>query len=234
VYDWGTPYYWDYGPGEYINCYNDVIYVNGQWFEPAPVYYDRTVVLAQSAPVIAPEQANQVEWLPLGVFAVSREGVVDNNVLVQLAVTKDGAIGGTVHNQATGVSFDVAGSVDKQSQRAAWTYVDDTGKRIAMETSIFNLTQPESTAMLHNGPNDLEVVELVRLEEPEVDAATVGANGPVIGSPAPSDPAVGVNVAKPQADGGVDAELPAPAGEATAAPSTLAPEPLPLPPQPAN
>ena len=107
AFDWATPYYWDYGPGEYINCYNDVVYVNGQWFEPAPVYYQRTIVLAESAPISLPEQAVQIEWLPLGVFAISRDGVVDNNLLVQLAVTKDGVIGGTVLNQATGsVVFD--------------------------------------------------------------------------------------------------------------------------------
>jgi hypothetical protein len=234
VYDWGTPYYWDYGPGEYIYCYNDVVYVNGQWFEPAPVYYDRTVTLAQSAPVIAPEAAQQIEWLPLGVFVVSREGVVDNNLLVQLAVTGEGVIGGTVLNQATGTTFDIKGTVDKQSQRAAWTYTDETGKQIAMETSIYNLTQPESTAMLHNGPEDLEVVELVRLEQPDADAAASDASGPVVVPPATTTPEVGaealagVNVAKPPAP-----ELPAPA-ERAAAPPAVEPETLPLPPQPAQ
>ena len=43
---WGSPYYWGYGPGSYIYCYNDVIYVNGRWFEPAPLYYRQTVNLA--------------------------------------------------------------------------------------------------------------------------------------------------------------------------------------------
>ena len=188
AFDWATPYYWDYGPGEYIHCDDNVIYVNGQWFAPAPVYYEQTVQLAESAPVIAPEQAAQVEWLPLGVFAVSRDGVVDKNLMVQLAVTKDGVISGTALNQATGATFDIAGSVDKQTQRAAWTYVDETGKRIAMETSVFNLTQPESTALLQNGPEDMKVVELVRLEEPKAEADAAAATG-----------AGAATVAKPQA-----------------------------------
>ena len=204
VYDWATPYYWDYGQGEYIHCYNNVIYVNGRWFEPAPVYYERTIGLAESAPQIPPEQAAQVEWLPLGVFVVSRDGVVDNNVLVQLAVTKEGVIGGTVLNQATGETFDISGNVDKQSQRAAWTYVDENGKKIAMETSIFNLTQPESTALLQNGPADMQVVQLVRLEEPQADAAGVAAG---VGAAAP-----GANAAQPQV-AAPGAELPAPAGQ---------------------
>jgi hypothetical protein len=206
TFDWATPYYWDYGPGEYIHCDNNVIYVNGQWFAPSPVYYEQTVQLAESTPPIAPAQAAQIEWLPLGVFAISRDGVVDNNLLVQLAVTKEGVISGTVLNQVTGVTFDIAGSVDKQTQRAAWTYVDEAGKKVAMETSVFNLTQPESTALLQNGPADMQVVELVRLEQPkaEADAAAGAAEAAV---------------AKPQA---VDALK----GEAAAEPL-----PLPLPPQ---
>ncbi|MEX0642551.1 MAG: hypothetical protein WD468_07610 [Pirellulales bacterium] len=212
-FGWSTPYYWDYGPGEYIYCYNNVVYVNGRWFEPAPVYYQRTITLAQSAPEIAPEQAQQIEWLPLGVFAVSRDGVVDNNTLVQLAVTKDGVIGGTVLDKATGTTFDVEGTVDKQSQRAVWTYKDEAGRQVAMETSVYNLTQSEATAMVHYGPDDMKVVELVRLEEPKTDAAT---NGTTVAKPAATD-------------------LFAPSLEAAPADGTLPepkPAPLPIPPSP--
>jgi hypothetical protein len=146
---------------------------------------------------------------------VSRDGVVDKNMLVQLAVTKDGVISGTVLNQATGATFDVAGSVDKQTQRAAWTYVDETGKKIAMETSVFNLTQSESTALLQKGPADMQVVELVRLEEPKADADAAAAAGA----------AAGETVAKPQA-----------AGEVVKpdAPAASEPLPLPIPPPPSE
>ena len=50
TYGWGTPYYWDYGPGEYIYCYDDVVYVNGSWYQPAPVSYDDTVAIAERGP----------------------------------------------------------------------------------------------------------------------------------------------------------------------------------------
>ena len=166
-FGWSDPCYWDYGPGEYIYCNNGVVYVNGAWFEPAPVFYQRTLVLAQQAPVWTPVQAAQVEWLPLGVFAIARDGVADNNVLVQLAVTRDGVIGGNIFNQLTGQSFPVQGTVDKQSQRAAWTYTDDTGAQIVMESSIFNLTQPAATGLIHYGPDNIQVMELVRLEDPD-------------------------------------------------------------------
>ena len=49
-FGWNEPYYWDYGPGEYIYCNNGIVYVNGTWFEPAPIFYQRTLLLAQQAP----------------------------------------------------------------------------------------------------------------------------------------------------------------------------------------
>jgi hypothetical protein len=166
TFDWPSCYYWDYGPGEYLYCHDGVVYVNGVWFEPTPLFYERTLVLAQSVPILAPQQAAQIEWLPLGVFVIARDGVADNNVLVQLAVTRDGVIGGTIFNQLTGATFDIEGTVDKQTQRAVWTFTDDTGARIIMETSIFNLTQPEATGLIHYGPDNIQVIELVRLEQP--------------------------------------------------------------------
>lgn len=166
TWGWPTAYYWDYGPGEYIYCNDGIVYVNGVWHEPAPTFYQRTLVLAQRAPDWTPVQAEQIEWLPLGVFVVARDGVADNNVMVQLAVTKDGVIGGTLFNRLTGASYDIQGNVDKQTQRAVWTYVDDTGARIVMESSIFNLTQPEATGLIHYGPDNIQVIELVRLEQP--------------------------------------------------------------------
>jgi hypothetical protein len=184
AFNWGTPYYWDYGPGEYIYCYDDVIYVNGAWYQPAPVYYESTVVLAQRAPDLTVEQAKAVEWLPLGVFAVARDGIADENVLVQLAVTKDGIMGGTVFNKITGASFPVEGTVDQKTQRAVWTYVDEKNARIVMETSVFNLTQPEATGLVHYGPDDIQVIELVRLEEPNVPADAAPAAAPVAVPPA--------------------------------------------------
>jgi hypothetical protein len=92
--------------------------------------------------------------------------VPDNNVLVQLAVTKDGVIGGTIFNQLTGDTFPIQGMVDKQTQRAAWSYTDDTGAQILMESSIFNLTQPAATGLIHYSPDNIQVIELVRLEDP--------------------------------------------------------------------
>ena len=125
-----------------------------------------------------------MEWLPLGVFAVTREGVTEPEVLVQLAVTQDGVIGGTAFVQSTGASYPIEGTVEKETQRAVWEYVNDRKQRVIMETSIFNLTQPEATGLVHYGPDDMRVIQLVRLEQPAADSANT-ATAPEGELPAP-------------------------------------------------
>ena len=166
-YGWHTPYYWDYGPGEYIYYDDGVVYVNGEWYQPAPVFYENTVEVIEEAPVLTEEQAAQAEWLPLGVFAVTREGRAEADLMVQIAVTAEGIIGGTVHDQASGITYQAEGTVEKDTQRAVWSYTNDRNQRILMETSVFNLTQPEATGLVHYGPEDIQVIEFVRLEAPE-------------------------------------------------------------------
>lgn len=165
-FGWNSPYYWDYGPGEYIYCNDGIVYVNGNWYQPAPVFYQQTVRLIDQAPLLAPDVAAQLEWLPLGVFAITPDGLNEANVLVQLAVTKDGVIGGTVLDQTGNATFTVQGTVDKNTQRAVWSYTNEKNIRVVMETSVNNLTQNESTGLVHFGPNDQRVIELVRLQEP--------------------------------------------------------------------
>jgi hypothetical protein len=177
-YGWSTPYYWDYGPGEYIYYDDGGIYVNNEYYQPAPVFYQETVRLVESAPDWTEEQAAQQEWLPLGVFAVTPEGQADASVLLQLAVTQDGVIGGTAYNQQSDAAFPIEGTVEKETQRAVWSYTDANNRRVVIETSIFNLTQDEATGLVHYSPDNIQVVELVRLEAPEGSAVAAEAELP--------------------------------------------------------
>jgi len=150
------------------------------------VFYDRTVQIVERAPELTPDEAAELDWLPLGVFAVTPDGAAQADVLVQLAVTKDGVIGGTASDERTGTAFPIEGMVDKQTQRAVWSYTNERNQRIIMETSIYNLTQPEATGLVHYGPNDLRVIQLVRLEQPDSGAAVGTTAAPAIGElPAP-------------------------------------------------
>ena len=60
-------------------------------------------------------------WQPLGVFAMVGEGETKSTNIFQLAVNKDGVIRGNYYNALTDTTEPVYGSVDKKTQRAAWT-----------------------------------------------------------------------------------------------------------------
>jgi hypothetical protein len=132
------------------------------------------VELVDNAPQLTEQQAAAVEWLPFGVFAVTPDGANSPDVLVQLAVTKDGVLAGTAFDQHNNTSFPIEGTVDKKTQRAVWSYTNDRKERVLMETSVYNLTQASSTGLVHRGPNDFQTVQLVRLEQPSTEAAKTG------------------------------------------------------------
>jgi len=179
VFGWPSPYYWDYGQGEYIYANNGVVYVNGNWYAPAPVFYQQTEQLVNQSALTA-DAAAKLDWMPLGVFAATPDGLNEPDVTVQLAVTKEGQIGGTAFDPKTNAAFNIQGTVDKKTQRAVWSYTNDRNQRIMMETSVYNLTQPEATGLVHYSPTDMRVVELVRLEQPEAGA---GNSSPSLPAP---------------------------------------------------
>jgi len=149
-----------------------VYYVNGRWYEPAPVFYQQTAQLIDQNPPLTADAAAKLDWIPLGVFAATPDGLNEPDVTVQLAATKDGLIGGTAFDPKTGAAYNIRGAVDKKTQRAVWSYTNDRNQRVMMETSVYNLTQPEATGLVHYSPNDMRVVELVRLQQPDAGATT--------------------------------------------------------------
>src|SRR5262249_53690209 len=104
-------------------------------------------------------------WMALGVFAVGSEENPNATpkYYLQLAVSKDGYIAGTVYDSVNDKTLPVSGSVDKKSQRAAWRVEDN--KDVVMETGIYNLTQDTAPALLHFGKDKTENRLLVRMNE---------------------------------------------------------------------
>jgi hypothetical protein len=149
---------------------NNQVYVSGQPECTAAEYYQQATDVATNLPEISEEQADKVEWMPLGVFAVTKEGVNETNLLLQLAVSKEGLIGGTLFNESTESVRPVEGMVDRESQRAAWKFADGKNPEVVMETGIYNLTEDQCTLLVHFGPEKTQTWALVRLEEPEDDA----------------------------------------------------------------
>jgi len=163
----GTGYYYDYGSNIYYD--EGQVYYGDQAVATADAYAQQaTDIAAAGAEAIdeAVTQDREIEWMPLGVFVLTEEeDDADPTMYLQLTVSKDAVISGTYHNSLTGQSLPVQGSVDKQTQRAAWTIGENHST--VMETGVYNLTQDETPILIHFGDEVTQQRLLVRLEEPD-------------------------------------------------------------------
>ena len=156
------PRYYAYGTGGNVYYENNVVYVDGQAAGTPQEYAAQSTALLAAAPA----QVTDTEWLPLGSFALTREGVNDSQAMLELAVNKQGVLAGTYYNEATQVSRSLKGMLDQASQRAAIGFADGRNTDVVLETGIQNLTQEEAPALLHQEPDRSEPVLLVRLKPP--------------------------------------------------------------------
>jgi hypothetical protein len=161
--------YYSYGDTGGVYYENNVVYVDGNEYCSGDEYYQEAQTIATDVPQYADDQGEDMNWLPLGVWAVTQEDVAESDRLIQLAVNKDGVIAGNYWNENSDQSIPLAGSVDKETQRAAWHPTDEKNRGIVMETGIYNLTEETTQALLHYGPDKTEQVLLVRLDQPADD-----------------------------------------------------------------
>ena len=164
AWGWAQPIYYDYGSGGNIYCEGDTIYINEQPY-PAEQYSESMEAIATNVPEADPEK---VEWMPLGVFALTNDAGTDPTMYLQLAVSKEGIIAGGYENTTTGAFESVEGMVDAKTQRAVWGIVGK--ERPLMETGVYNLTQDETTAFVHFAGGEVQEWLMVRLPEPEEEA----------------------------------------------------------------
>jgi hypothetical protein len=156
------PVYYDYGTNLYYE--GDTVVYNGEQLCSTEEYSQQAQAIVASVPAVDPDN---VDWMPLGVFALTEnEGSVEDSTLfLQLAISKEGVIAGTFQNTATDTSFEVEGTIDKDSQRAAWGPVGESWP--IMETGIYNLTENEAGALLHFEDGQTQQWSMTRLDEPK-------------------------------------------------------------------
>lgn len=171
-WNWGSAAYYDYGTGGNVVYDEGMVTCNGETI-PADEYAAQAEELATSTPEV--ENPDNLEWLPLGVFALTQEKSAGApNMFLQLAVSKEGIIAGTYQNKSTDQTESVEGMVDSKSQRAAWTI---TGKNTPiMETGIANLTENETRALVHFADGTTQEWLMLHIENPKASAATPPAN----------------------------------------------------------
>jgi hypothetical protein len=153
-----------YGYGEDIYYADDQVYSGDQPIATADEYAEQAATLAGSAPSDASEKS---DWLPLGVFALTQDGPASGtqpSLYMQLAISKQGVISGTLKNTLTGKVQPLEGMADKKTQRVAWSIVDQT--RPIIETGLANLTQDTGPALIHFADGQTQQWLMVHIPEP--------------------------------------------------------------------
>jgi hypothetical protein len=156
------PVYYGYGSGGNVYYQDNTVYVNDQAVGTPEQYVQQAISLVSAAPA----QVTDTDWLPLGVFAFTREDVDDSQGIIELAINKEGVLAGTYYNESTGVSRSLKGTLDQKSQRVAVGFGDGKNTDMVLDTGIYNLTQDEAPAILHRGTEESTPVLLVRLQPP--------------------------------------------------------------------
>jgi hypothetical protein len=164
------PVYYDYG--ETVVYSGDTVVINGTTEVPAEQYAQQAADLATTGKDATVARVAD-DFQPLGVFALVQDGAEKATNLFQLAVSKEGIIRGNYYNALTDATEPVYGSVDKTTQRAAWTVGDR--KLPVYEAGIANLTKEETTVLVHIGKDKPpRQVIFVRIEKPEGESPPDG------------------------------------------------------------
>ena len=173
-------------------CYqDDGVYVQGTRVGSAEEYAQQATTLAEQGGANA-TIAKDDQWRPLGVFALARSEETNPSTFMSLAIDKDGLLRGTYYDAVSDSTMNITGKVDKKSQRAAWTIGDK--KTPVYEAGISNLTQQQTTILVHRDGGKVEQMLLVRVDDKaggEKDSAAGAANapgGPPAGAPVGSAP----------------------------------------------
>ena len=149
-YGWGYPYYYDDG------------YYYTTETTPTTTY---TTPTTSSAPpsTYAPPPTVQGN-LPLGIFALTdEEGLSTPTLYVELFVTQQRTLGGTLYNTSLNASYPLEGYIDKATQAARWQ-LSSTPNSPIMETGLFNLTQDQTRAQIFFPNGQIQNWLLVRVK----------------------------------------------------------------------
>jgi hypothetical protein len=168
-YGWNNGYYYNYGAGGNIVYQNGQVLADGQVVATDAEYAQSAATLANVDPAEL-KAVDKGDWMALGTFSMAvKDDEVDPSRVIQLAVSKNGLVSGTIHNRTSGNTYTVSGRVDKETQRLAFVIGDDSNT--VMETGIYNLTQDQTPVLCHFGTSQHQVYLMARLPEPEHDPA---------------------------------------------------------------
>lgn len=158
------PSYYDYG--ENVVYQDNRIFIDGKDAYSVEEFVGKANALAQEGREA--KVAKDDDWMPLGVFAMVQGEEEKSNHIFQLAINKKGVIRGNYYDAVTDSTEVVYGSANMKNQRAAWTVGER--KSPVYEAGIANLTNNETTMLVHYSKDRSEQYTLIRIEEPEPEA----------------------------------------------------------------
>jgi hypothetical protein len=153
VYDYGSTVVYE----------DNSVYYNAEPVATAEEYATQANDIAVAGQAAKPDEKE--EWQSLGVFAIIQGDEKEANNVFQIAINKDGVVRGNYYSALTDTATPIYGSVDKKTQRAAWIIGDK--KDTVYETGFGNLSQPETSMLVHFGKERTQQWMLVRLEPPK-------------------------------------------------------------------
>jgi hypothetical protein len=131
---------------------DDGVYANGQEVQVDDGYTQQARQLAKAGAdllkqKIDAQEAEKLEWLPLGVFSLCDSEVGNPTIFLQLAISREGIIAGSYANTQTNENLSVQGGADRESTRIAFTC--GSHDDVVVETGLYNVTEDQSSAMIH-------------------------------------------------------------------------------------
>ena len=159
----GPPVVYDFGSTAVID--SGEMYLDGTKVASAADFADKALAVADSGRQA--QLAEEEKWQPLGVFGLVRGEEQEPQAVLQLAVNKDGIIRGNYYDPLADNNMPVYGAVDRTTQRAAWSAGDK--KTVVMEAGLRNLTEAETTTLVHYGNTRTRQMTLVRLQQPQAE-----------------------------------------------------------------
>ena len=134
--------------------------MNGQDVGTAEQFSQQAADLAQ---VGVDSEPTDLNWFPLGVFAMVRNEQQHPHLIMQLAINRQGMLRGNYTDEVSEATQPIKGAVDQNSQRAAW--IVGNHQSLVMEAGLSNLSEGDAPALIHkNGKTDHWL--LVRLKQP--------------------------------------------------------------------
>ena len=155
-----TPIPYDYGAN--VVAQSNAIYVNGDSAGTPEEYANQASQIASTGQSATSDADSK--WTSLGVFAIVEGDQTNSDDTFQLAVNTEGIIRGNYHNIRNDQMENLTGSVDKKTQRSAWTIGMDQFP--VYEAGIANLTKDATPLFVHTGDGQSRQMTLIRLPEP--------------------------------------------------------------------